>query len=76
MAIYDRPKFLLAGDCAVTVEFADEINPEINARIRRLGAALERQRVAGIIDLVPTYRSLLVYYDPLRLRPAGESAPR
>lgn len=67
MAVYERPKFLLAGDCAVTVELSDEISPEINTRIRQLSGALERERVPGVIDLVPTYRSLLVYYDPLRL---------
>jgi KipI family sensor histidine kinase inhibitor len=68
MAVYAEPKFLLAGDCAVTVELADEISPEINTKIRALGVALDRERVPGIVDLVPTYRSLLVYYDPMQLR--------
>ncbi len=67
MAVYDQPRFLLAGDRAVTVELADEISPEINRKIRALGVALDRERVRGIVDLVPTYRSLLVYYDPMRL---------
>jgi KipI family sensor histidine kinase inhibitor len=67
MAIYTQPRFLLAGDRAVTVELADEISPDINRRIRALSVAIERQRVRGIVDLVPTYRSLLVYYDPMQI---------
>jgi KipI family sensor histidine kinase inhibitor len=67
MAIYSQPRFLLAGDRAVTVELADEISPEINRKIRALSIALERQRVRGVVDLVPTYRSLLVYYDPVQI---------
>jgi inhibitor of KinA len=67
MAVYAQPRFLLAGDRAVTVELADEINAEINTRIRALSVALDRERVPGIVDLVPTYRSLLVYYDPIQV---------
>jgi inhibitor of KinA len=67
MAVYAQPRFLLAGDRAVTVELADEINPDINTKIRALGVALDRERVPGIVDLVPTYRSLLVYYEPMQV---------
>ena len=65
--LYAHPRFLPAGDRAVTVEIADAISPEINARVRRLALALERQGIEGLVDLVPAYRSLLVYYDPLRI---------
>ena len=67
MAIYAQPRFLLAGDRAVTVELADEIAPDINRKVRALSLVLEREQLRGIVDLVPTYRSLLVYYDPLRI---------
>ena len=49
------------------VELGDEISPDINRRIRDLVLAIERRHVAGVVDLVPTYRSLLVYCDPLRV---------
>lgn len=65
--MYDRPRFLPAGDRAVTVELADAISPEINTRIRELCAVLDREQVPGIVDLVPTYRSLLVCYDPVQI---------
>jgi inhibitor of KinA len=67
MPLYDRPRFLPAGDMAITVELADDFDPEINARVRALSSALEQEHLAAILDLVPTYRSLLVYYDPLRI---------
>jgi KipI family sensor histidine kinase inhibitor len=67
MAGYEHPRFLLAGDRAVTVEFADEISPEINAKVRTLAVALDREGIRGLVDLVPTYRSLLVYYDPMQI---------
>jgi len=57
-----------AGDQAVTVEFADSIDEAVNARVIALADALEAQPVAGIVETVPTYRSLLVYYDPARIR--------
>lgn len=67
MAVYAQPRFLLAGDRAVTVELADEISPEINAAVRTLSVVLDRERIRGVVDLVPTYRSLLVYYDPMQI---------
>ncbi len=63
--IYAEPKFLPAGDAALVVELGDEISPEINRRVRSLSLALERGGVAGVFDFLPTYRSALVFYDPL-----------
>jgi KipI family sensor histidine kinase inhibitor len=55
-----------AGDSAVIVELEDRIDPQINAQAIRLGAAVEAARVGGVRDVVPTYRSVAVYFDPLR----------
>lgn len=63
--IYAEPRFLPAGDAALVVELGDEISPEINRRVRSLSLALERGGVAGVFDFLPTYRSALVFYDPL-----------
>ena len=65
--MYQRARFLPAGDKALAVELGDSISPETNRRVRDLFLAIGNQQIPGIIDLVPTYRSLLVYYDPLRL---------
>lgn len=60
--------FLPAGDCSLVVEFGSEIHPEINARVSALAENLARRPVRGVIECVPTFRSLLVHYDPCRLR--------
>lgn len=60
----DNVRFLLSGDSAVTVEFGNEISREINASIRAFNIALEKSGIKGIIETVPTYRSLTVHYDP------------
>jgi KipI family sensor histidine kinase inhibitor len=59
------PRILPCGDGALTVEFGAEISPELNARAVALGNALRGR--PGVIAVVPTYRSLLVQYDPFEL---------
>jgi len=61
------PRFLVAGDAALVVEFGDEINPQINRQVHRLAHALAHRALPGLGEAVPSYRSLLVHYDPLRL---------
>ncbi len=63
--MYPVPRFLPAGDTALIVEFGDSIDPATNRRVHKLLLAIERSGMAGIVELVPTYRSLLVAYDPL-----------
>ena len=65
--MYRSARYFPAGDAALSVELGDTISPEINRTIRNLYLALQKQRIPGVIDLVPSYRSVLVYYDPLRL---------
>jgi len=48
----------------VSVEFGDEISLEVNTRVRALEHLIEREKPAGVVEMVPTYRALLVYYDP------------
>lgn len=67
------PRFLAAGDQALVVEFGDTIDPAINRRVRDLFVALTNPPSAplrgALVDLIPTYRSLLISYDPLRISP-------
>ena len=61
-------RFLLSGDSAVTVEFGNEISEAINAKIRAYNIALQNSEIPGIVETVPTYRSLMVHYDPSVIR--------
>lgn len=65
------PRILPAGDAAFTVEFGDAIDPVLNARVHALDRSLAAEPLPGIVETVPTYRSLLVYVDPSRGDPAG-----
>ncbi len=65
--IYDEPRFLSGGDRAVFIEFGDVIDPEANQRVIALKLAVETARIRGVVELVPTYRSLLVYFEPLQI---------
>jgi inhibitor of KinA len=60
-----RPTFFPAGDRAVCIEVGDEISVEVNARVRTLEYLIQQKGVTGVVECVPTFRSLLVYYDPL-----------
>lgn len=64
-------KLLLLGDSAVSAQFGEEICPEINQQVTALRDAMEeaaaKGEIQGLGELVPTYCSLLINYDPLVL---------
>jgi inhibitor of KinA len=55
-----------AGDSAVIVEFEERIDAAVNARTIAFAEAIDAARIPGVRDVVPTYRSVAIYYDPLR----------
>jgi inhibitor of KinA len=61
------PRFLDAGETALVVEFGDTVDPAINDRVLALDAALRADPPAGTREFVPTYRSLMIHYDPLQI---------
>jgi inhibitor of KinA len=66
------PRLLALGDTAWTLEFGDKIDPALHARVLGLAGALAKARAGsdtqffGIVDVVPTFRSLTVHYNPLQ----------
>ncbi len=65
MAIWPEPRLLPCGDRALSVELGDEVNRELNARVLALEYLLQQKHLRGVGETVPSYRALLVYYDPL-----------
>jgi KipI family sensor histidine kinase inhibitor len=55
------------GDRSLLVELGDEISPSVNQRVQELFTALDLHPLDGVRELVPSYRSLLVVYDPLNI---------
>jgi inhibitor of KinA len=59
-------RVVAAGDSAIVVEFDERIDAAVNARAIALAAALQAAAVRGVRDVVPTYRSVAIHFDPLR----------
>ena len=57
-------KFLIAGDRAVSVEFGKVICLETNEKVRMLEEKLKESPIEGVVEVVPTYCSLIVHYRP------------
>lgn len=52
------------GDLAVRISFGNSIKEETNGRIRQFILKLEKERIPGIIEWVPAYTSVTIYYEP------------
>jgi KipI family sensor histidine kinase inhibitor len=61
------PRLLPSGDAAITVEFGRNIDELANRRVLALDRALADAPIDGVTETVPTYRSLVVHYDPVRI---------
>lgn len=59
-------RIVAAGDSALTIELEPRIDPVINARAIALADAIAAAPPSGVRDVVPTYRSVTIYFDPLR----------
>ena len=63
-----------AGDAALVLEFGTTIERSLLERVSALDAHVRRLERAGalpgLIETVPTFRSLAVLFDPLETTPA------
>jgi inhibitor of KinA len=55
------------GESALLLSLGAVLTPEVNARIRSLDIQLHQRPLEGILEWVPGYTSLMVFYDPGRL---------
>jgi inhibitor of KinA len=69
-AQHSFPRFLLSGDAAITVELGGEVDRAVSAKVVRLHRQLRAHPPEGVLETLPTFRSLLVQYDPRRTDPA------
>lgn len=62
-------RYLTAGDSALVVEFGNEISEKLNDKVKQLEEQIEKAVHAGLLpgvgEVIPTFRSLLVIFDPL-----------
>lgn len=62
--LYENPVFRIAGDCGLLVEYGDVIDPEINRKVRVIAITMAKEMPTGVVEFIPTYRSIIVMYDP------------
>jgi inhibitor of KinA len=67
MGLYPKAISYPMGDRGLLLEFGDEISREINEKVRRMALAIQAETMEGIVETVPTYRSLLIIYNPVIL---------
>ncbi len=61
------PRFLPAGESALVVEFGAAIDPALNDRVHAFDRAVALAAIPGLIEAVPTYRSLMIHFDPRQI---------
>jgi KipI family sensor histidine kinase inhibitor len=66
MTAAGAPRYLPAGECALVVEFGSGIGQAIHHRVLALDEAVATSRLEGVVETVPTYRSLMIHFDPRR----------
>lgn len=56
--------YKIVGDCAIQIEFGNEISLDNNRKVKMLQQIIEQNWIHGVVELVPTYRSLIIHYYP------------
>lgn len=55
------------GDSCLSLCVGDRIDQKVNRQVHQLHQHLNTQPPSGILDVVPTYRSLGIHFDPLQI---------
>lgn len=66
---FDTPVFRPMGDRSLLIEIGEKISVDINRRVQELMLRLQQANLPGVRELAPSYRSLLVVFDPLTIAP-------
>lgn len=66
----DLPKIFPLGDNAITIDFGNVISVETNERAISLAEHLAANPFPGLIEAVPAYSSVAVFYDLIKTRRA------
>jgi KipI family sensor histidine kinase inhibitor len=67
--LFKKPLFRIAGDRGLLVEYGDVIDPDVNNKVRSMAIIMEKESSKSVIETIPTYRSMLIIYDPAITNP-------
>ncbi len=62
--LYPNARFRVAGDRGLLVEYGEGIDLQVNRKVRAMGILVDRKPPRGVVEIIPTYRSLLLVYEP------------
>jgi len=65
--MYEKGRYLISGDRGLVVEFGNIISETVNKKVRNLYLAIQKGHIKGINEMIPTYRSLLIHYNPIEI---------
>jgi KipI family sensor histidine kinase inhibitor len=68
-SLFEKAGFRIAGDQGLLVEYGDAIDLAVNHKVRAMAIVLGGDLPEGVIEVIPTYRSLLIVYDPVKTAP-------
>ncbi|MEH7013121.1 5-oxoprolinase subunit PxpB [Neobacillus niacini] len=55
------------GDSAITITFGNEIDESTHHTINQFLETFRRNKIDGVIECVPTYTSVAIFYDPAKI---------
>ena len=61
------PIIRVVAETSFLVEYEEEVSPQVNLKARQLAFGLEQGSCPGLEEVIPTYRSVMVYFDPFRV---------
>ncbi|MCP3899956.1 MAG: 5-oxoprolinase subunit PxpB [Desulfobacteraceae bacterium] len=67
--LFDKAKYCLAGDQGLLAEYGEGIDPDISKKVRTMARSVGKNKPKGVMEIIPTYRSLLLIYDPCLTNP-------
>ncbi len=70
-----KPKFFSVSENSLTVSFENRISIETNQKVLSLAEFIEKNPFYGLLEIVPAYSSLTIFYDLLQVRKAFTESP-
>lgn len=62
-----QAQIIINGDSGIEIIFGDSIKEAINNKVQAFAEDFRQKALVGVLDIVPSYASVLINYDPLQI---------